>query len=730
MRLRSAAWAATAVALAAALVQGPAQAAPTSPAAPTASGASSGHGADRVAETARTLTLVTGQRVHLFGAAGHERVVVDAGQHHAAGDTLVVRRLRQHLYVFPVAIEPLLGRSVDLALFDLHAARTGSDGRTAVRLAYSGGRPSVPGLHVTTARAGVAQGYVTTRSAPTFGAALRQQAAAARSGAAGPLAGVRAVSATGDARVSAAKRFPMRTLVVKVLGADGKPQRDGLLFLFSVDDGRKFGAPVPVTRGEARVSVPDGTYSAISDDFVEGRTEDTGSLAVTTVNEYVVTGAGQTLTIDHRTATVRPSARAPQPADPTSLYLEWDRVDAKQSYFDGFGYFVSPGLDLTVTPSAPARVGTVSLLQSWLLEQRAATPAYAYSLASLDDHIPASPHTFRAQDLATISSTYDGDGSGARGGFSRAPQFAESGAGGLITPLALGHHRTEYAGAVGGAASWGDTMLQSYDSDEDPGFFDREPRSLPAGRTTTQEWFRGTLGPGVPTQSRYGFCYGCRSGNTLSLGLVPVTDSNPFHVGSLFGSGDGLPVARFRLYRGSTLVEDEDDSTGTSLKVSSKKRTYRAVVDVDRRESGPRLSTRSRTEMTFSSARNKGAKLPKDWFCDGESCRVLPLLQARATLATDHQGRLPLGRTTVAVRVAQVQNAKTSKVTSAVLEYRPAGSGWIRVALRRTSEGVYTGVIDDRDDPGTVADLRVSAEDAAGSTYRQTVARAFSVAAK
>jgi hypothetical protein len=43
---------------------------------------------------------------------------------------------------------------------------------------------------------------------------------------------------------------------------------------------------------------------------------------------------------------------------------------------------------------------------------------------------------------------------------------------------------------------------------------------------------------------------------------------------------------------------------------------------------------------------------------------------------------------------------------------------------------VYKGVIDVRDDPGTVADLRVSASDKAGSTYTQTVARAFSVAAK
>ena len=698
---------------------------PVPPAAPMAASTRSARAADAVG---RTLTLLTGQRVHLVGAAGHERVVVQPAR--TAAESLVVRRTGRHLYVYPVGIEPLLGRSVDLALFDLHGAGADARGRTAVRVSYSGSRPRVPGLHVSSAAGGVAEGWVSASSASAFGAALLRQASAVRNGSAEALGGADTISAVTTTAATSARRFPMKTLVIKVVGADGKPQREGVLFLLSVDDGGKFGGPVFVSKGEARVSVPAGTYSAISDDFVEGRTEDSGSLSITTVNEYDVTGAGQTLTIDHRTATVTPAVRAPKPAAPTSLYLEWDRVDAEDSAGFGSGYFVTPGLDVTIAPSAPARVGTLAVLQSWTLEESAAQPAAVYSLASLDDHLPAQPHSFRAGDVAKITSTYDGDGSGAVGGFSRAPVFTESGAGGIIDRVARGTSRTEYAGATGGPAQWADTMLTSYDSPDDPGFFDRDPRPLPAGSSTREQWFRGPLGAGIPSQDQNGFCYGCRSGNALSLGLAPVTDSDPYHYGELFGSGTGLPVARFRLYRGAKLIDDEDDATGAYVKVSAKKRTYRAVVDVDRRASEPRLSTQSRTELTFSSARNKGAKLPKDWFCDGDRCRVLPLLQARATLATDHQGQLPLGRSTVTVRVAQVQNAKTSAIVSAGLEYRPAGRDWIGVDLRRVSEGVYTGVIDDRDDPGTVADLRVSAADKAGSAYRQTTARAFSVAAR
>jgi hypothetical protein len=724
MRLRAALLTGTAVALTTVL-PGPAQAAPTLP---LASAAAPARSPDPLA-AARTLTLVTGQRVHLVGASGHERVVVDAEQRQAAGDALVVRRLGPHLYVYPVAIEPLLGRSVDLALFDLHAVRTGTDGRTPVRVSYTGSRPSIPGLHVSAAENGVAQGYVTTRSSAAFGAALRDQATAG-GGADAPLAGVATIGPARSAAPTTSRRFPMKTLVIKVVRADGKPQPDGLVTVLSVDDGEKYGADVPVTRGEARISVPTGTYSAISDDFIQGKTEDTGRMSIVTVNEYVVKGAGQTMTIDHRSATVTPTVGTPRPADPTGFYLEWDRGDVTQDYTYGAGYFVPPGIQLKVAPSAPARVGTVDVVQSWSLAQRAARPAYAYSLARLDDHVPAGSHTFRTEDLATVESTYDGDGSGARGGTARIPLFEDTGAGGSIDPVVRGTSRTEYAGAVGGAVQWADTTLLNEESAEDPGFFDRDPRPLAPRSTTRQEWFRGPLGAGITVQGSDGFCYGCRSGNTISLGLAPVTDSDPLHYGDLSAAGDGLPVARFRLYRGDRLVHDEDDTTGADVKVSAKKRTYRAVLDVDRREVDPRLSTRSRTEMTFSSARGKGARLPRDWYCDDDECRVLPLLQARASLATDHQGQLPLARTDVTVQAAQVQNATTSPVTAASLEYRPTGGEWTRVELRRTSEGVYKGVIDVRDDPGTLADLRVSASDKAGSTYTQTVSRAFSVATK
>jgi hypothetical protein len=352
-----------------------------------------------------------------------------------------------------------------------------------------------------------------------------------------------------------------------------------------------------------------------------------------------------------------------------------------------------------------------------------------YALASLDDHIPAVPrHTYTPGDLATVHATYGGDGSGAPGAFGRLPVFEDGGGGGYVVPVARGTRRTEYAGATRPVA-WADLAVLNIHADDDPGFFDAAPRRLPAGSTTTQTWFRGPLAPRIPVQDGGGLCYGCRAGNTLSVGVVPVTDSDLRHFGDLFGAGDGLPVERFRLYRGTKLLSDEDDAVGATVKVRSRKGTYRAVVDVDRRQNQPRLSTRSRTELTFSSARGKGRKLSKRWFCDGAStCRALPLLPARVSMPTDLDERLPLGRPVVTVRATPAQNAAASAVVSAGLEYRAKGRGWVGVELRRTAPGVYSGVLDDTDVAGTVADLRVTAANAAGSTFRQTVSRAFTVA--
>jgi hypothetical protein len=88
-------------------------------------------------------------------------------------------------------------------------------------------------------------------------------------------------------------------------------------------------------------------------------------------------------------------------------------------------------------------------------------------------------------------------------------------------------------------------------------------------------------------------------------------------------------VARFRLYKNSTLLFDQDDYLGADVAVPTTKATYKAIVDVDLRLQKSSQSTRSHTELTFKSAKG-GAKLPSSWYCPlGTACNVLPIVQPR-----------------------------------------------------------------------------------------------------
>src|SRR6266487_4328289 len=95
--------------------------------------------------TTRVITLVTGDRVVVRTAAnGRQAVAVQPRlpQHHSF-DTV---RIGGDLYVIPADAVPYLGRSLDLALFDVSAlVRDNPDGRTPVRLTFAAGStPTAP----------------------------------------------------------------------------------------------------------------------------------------------------------------------------------------------------------------------------------------------------------------------------------------------------------------------------------------------------------------------------------------------------------------------------------------------------------------------------------------------------------------------------------------------------------------------------------------------------------
>lgn len=713
----------------------------TAQAAPGGSGAHAARPTTKVvARRATTVTLPTGDHVMVSGSSKKPQIRLQPAATSGPGRVLVSHRVGNHLYVMPAVAEPYLGRFLDPGLFDVTRleANLKANGHLPVRISYQGATPAVPGVKITSHRSGVAKGYLTAASAPKFGRALTARWKADRK-AGFPrrstlFTGVTRMVPDLPSKALVKPHYPMHTLIIKTIGPDGKPQPEGFIVLINVDNGAKYNGFVEAVDGEARVSVPTGNYSVAGDDLQYNEAANTGTFRLTTVNEYKVTGSGQTLTLDYRTATQRASVTTPKPADLVNYTFGWNRSDAAGNSSLGDFYGMDAGTDLLITPGGPAKVGKLSVTQNWQLVAPGSTPAYSFDLATVADRIPADLHsTFQDGDLGTVDSSYYGDGKATDAGFVRMPEFPGSDGGfGSFIRVPQGTHRAEYVGTTGAKATWFETLLANYDSFDDPGFVDAPDRTVPVGTTQTVDWLRGPLGAGIPKQSGdFAYCYACRTAKKLEISVAPFLDSDPTHSGELFGAEDGLPVARFRFYRNGKKVHDEDDELGGQLTVPAAKATYKAVIDVDRRLQEPRQSTSSRTEYGFSSAKGGAGKLPSTWACglgDTKNCRVLPVLQAKVDLPVSLTGTLPAGKSTVTVTVARVQHAPASAPKTVVLEFRPAGWSWTSVKLTSAGGGKYTGTLDATDFGGALADLRVSATDKGGSSYRQTVLRAFTVA--
>jgi hypothetical protein len=687
---------------------------------------------------ASTVTLPTGDHVRVVTTSGQVHVEVQPAATSGPGRVLTTRRLGSQISVVPAVAEPYLGRFLDRSLFDVTRIRAGlkSDGRLPIRISYQGATPSLPGVHITSAASGVATGYLTPSSSAAFGRALTAQWKA-DSKAGWPARttlfdGVTKIVTDLPGSAGATPKFPMYTLIVKAVGPDGKPLAEGEAGVMNVDNGQKYIGFVGFENGEARISVPAGNYDVIADTFEYDDATGKAAVRIATAGNYRVTGAGQTVSVDLRRATVTPMVSVPKKATLLSGLFTWDRYDASGDTSFSNGYFFDPDTTLYVAPSKPSAVGTQDSTVGWNLVGPGTNPAYTYDVATFADQIPATmKYTFTAADLATVQASYYGDGATRTGGFGRTALFP--GQDFYITSIndvTRPSRRTEYVGAVGASARWAESALTNVDSFDDPGFIDGQPHAIKAGTTPTLDWFRGPLGSLIPTQTFFPYCYACRTSKQLNVVLAPFVDSVPTHVGNLFGALDGLPVGRFRLYQDDTLLFDKDDYPGAFVSVPASKATYRAIMDVDRRLQEPLQSTRSHTELTFSSAAG-GPTMPSDWFCDLDAtCTVLPIVQARLALPTSLNGTLPAKKSTVTVSVGQIQGAKTSTVTSGGLEIRPSGSDWITVPLKAAGGGKYTGTIDSTDYAGSDVDVRISGADAAGSTFQQTVLSAYTVASK
>ncbi len=193
------------------------------------------------------LTLINGDRL-LTGSDGKGRrsSVVLKAPGSGLSTSLVTLRSGSRELVIPWAALPYLGRGIDPRLFEVGALqRAERDGRLPITVRYTGHRPALPGVTVTSRVPGLEQGYLTASSARAFAAALARQMMSDHSrGSYGTdrlFAGGVNISLTGPAPARARPNFRTHTLTVKATNLAGKPDTGDVVQVFNVDNKAVFG---------------------------------------------------------------------------------------------------------------------------------------------------------------------------------------------------------------------------------------------------------------------------------------------------------------------------------------------------------------------------------------------------------------------------------------------------------------------------------------------------------
>jgi hypothetical protein len=682
------------------------------------------------------VTLLTGERVMLSrGLRDVPTAAIVRTADSGPAAQLKVVTLHGHTYVIPASAMAYLGRTLDPELFDVTAMqRAGYEDRVPLIITFKPGtKPSLPGVTFTKIGAGTARAYVTQNSARTFGAALADQSIAdsqagwpATDALFGSVTGI-APAFSGPTGVS--PHFAQTTLIIDGISKSGGPMRFAFGIVVNADDARKFGGFVVMLRGQARASVPLGTYDALFDDFsfdVDG----SATVRENVVTDFAVTGTQGHMVIDSRDATATPSLTTPKPSIVQDLSTTVTIVDATHHSSFGWGWGLGNDASIRFTPTPPPTVGTLRLDTRWLrIDPSTPGGAYEYDASFSDQGIPADQARSLGSPASalTVDSTYaatDPLGLGGAGRFVFVPHsnFAEAML--FLTPFPL--HRVEYVYAPQGSTVENLALADAFAPD--PGFMDGRFVRFTPGTTMQEHWFGQPYRLGVPPvdpMARFTACFACISPRRMVF-LSNLSDSDPLHSAELFGGR--RPVARFTVYRDGVQVLHRDNSLGAVFKIPDGDATYRFLQTVSRFNQRATLSTVLKTDVTVHS--ELATPAPKNMFCfSGKPCSVLPAPTALLDLHPTDRGALTVGVHDFDLAVGHIVGATSFPFSKVAVSVRRTGtSTWTPLTMTSTGSGSYQARFKamawmvHRD-----FDVQVRAIDDQGNAIVQTVLRAFVV---
>ena len=688
----------------------------------------------------KRVTLVTGDVV-LVSTQPDGQQKSDVMRANRSGPSALFRtfRLGSDLYVVPQSAIPYLGSTMDLALFDVTKLAAGP---ASVQITYRHGASAVPGLQVTHDSGNTAQAVATRQSGRAFGAALAKQWLAdhgSRTHTTGLFANVARISSPATRPPAPHPNYPMHTLTVNGIDAHGRKDTGDEVDIVNLDDMRRFvGMPI-WGDGVAKVSVPAGHYAAVSF-FFEGD-DRSATIHLVTLPQFTVTG-DSSVTLDARSATVPVSVTTPRPAKDVADIVGVTRDDpAGLRYGGGFAgegvtkYYVEP-------TSKPVTIGKLY----YYLTMRMFSPAgekspYTYDLAfPSTGAIPADQHyVVHDSDLATVDSSYawshtTKDASDARQVWLPWQEAAS----GDIAPMTAPAHRTEYYTARPDVG-WLDSYFPASTDDAWPlGELEGALVSYAPGTSHSTTWGGGPAHPRLLEGSSFElprtWCPACISGSRLDVLSFPFSDNSPEHFGLPDYPAPGLKERMsYAIYADDVPIEK--DSWFPDAEVNLPSGTQRVRIDDDEMRSSALNFTRStdvHTRWTVP-VHIPTAKLPTGWVCtyrhnSPTNCRVLPLITSSYDLPVNLLDVLPHGPVNGTVNLGHLAGMKAAftKVT-AQISY-DSGKTWHAATVTDQGSGKFgLGFTVPASGTNGFGALKISATDALGGTFDQTIQHAFAV---
>ena len=712
--------------------------------------------------SSRTVTLVTGDRVIATTGAGKTSYTIDPA---VPGDAAFqsYQDAQGDYHVVPALAAPFLGTTLNPSLFDITAQL-----RAATNAATGG---ATSGARADAATGAVAE--VSPQSSARLVAALRQAVGAdvqagRRPGTTVPkLTGLPAAPRSDSAQPAPdAAGYPQRILQVDVTDRSGKPA-NGTAFLINTDSSLKFLNQITINGGVDRVAVPAGHYSiAFNAQTFDAKGNVTSAYALTRTDFTVpATGTVPDVVLNGRSAV---TFKVATPLATTSQLANvlWNRGEAAQPTTSaavavpdgGGGTMPDPSADLSyqalgnipfgMNPQPAPKVGTLSVEAQWVGGQG----SYRYDTVFPATDVPdLSALRVTAAQLATEHNHYYTDpASPKQGGVEDLPwDYAnpQPMAGSVVVPQALPADVTEYLNVLP-QFEWVQQVLEG-----DAIAFLGDPITPAAGSTTSIDWGRGPLAPGVGQHtlqpgaaSAYSddYCGACVAGANLSMSFSDFDDSTPGQQGNPNYAG-GAPLAvnsSLSVYQNGQLLGTTPDSRTVSISdAPAAGAKYQVTYTTGTATPQMSQSTSSDTTLTFSStpAAEAGAALTPLGICIGQSqatpCLVLPVLNLTTQLAVDEENTAAPGAETMGLSVGHVSYNGTGShaaITAATVQVSfDGGKTWQTAQLSHTgaaTSGDYTAAwTNPAADTGVRPSIRITATDALGGSIDQTVSNAYEI---